>query len=151
MSTFLQHALGLLVREAVQAPTGEEAGHWLSITSNVHDIAVMRDASATGGRLHHLAFWLDTRERVMRGADLLVESDARIEAGPGKHGVTQAFFLYFFEPSGNRIEVFSSGYQIFEPGWEPILWTTEDKDRVEIAMTGFRIRDYVAEMARPVG
>lgn len=148
ISGFLQDALGFHLREKVSNPTGE-SGHWLSVTGQVHDIASMWDPEGFG-RLHHVAFWLDSRELVMRAADLLVENDAHIEAGPGKHGITQAFFLYFFEPSGNRLELFSNGYYIFDPHWQPIVWGTPDKDRVEIALTGFKVRDFVAGSARPV-
>jgi hypothetical protein len=94
----------------------------------VHDIAVMQDGTGQNGRLHHLAYWLDNRKDVLRAADILTDAGATIEAGPGKHGITQAFFIYLLEPGGNRIELFSGGYQIFAPDWEPITWT---KDEIE--------------------
>ena len=53
----------------------------------------------------------------------------RIEAGPDKHGVTQAQFLYVFEPGGNRIELFGEpGILQLEPDYETRTWLTEDID-----------------------
>ena len=75
------------------------------------------------GRLHHLAFWVDTREECLRAADLFVDNDVYIEAAPSKHGVAQGFFLYGFEPGGNRIEVTTGGYFVYDPDFEPISWT----------------------------
>jgi catechol 2,3-dioxygenase len=32
-----------------------------------------------------------------------------------------------YEPGGNRIEVFSGGYLIFTPDFEPVTWTQEER------------------------
>ena len=71
--------------------------------------------TAPRGRLHHLAFWVDTREECLRAADLFVDADVPIEAAPSKHGVAQGFFLYGFEPGGNRIEVTTGGLLRLRP------------------------------------
>ena len=52
-----------------------------------------------------------------------------IEAAPSKHGVAQGFFLYGFEPGGNRIEVTTGGYFVFDPDFEAITWTAEERAR----------------------
>ena len=126
--TWLQDVLGFHLRENLYFDDQVEGASWLSVTSQVHDIAVMQDGTGQNGRLHHLAYWLDNREDVLRAADILTDAGTTIEAGPGKHGITQAFFIYLLEPGGNRIELFSGGYQIFAPDWEPITWT---KDEIE--------------------
>ncbi len=48
-------------------------------------------------------------------------------AGPararrGAHGTSGAIFLYAFEPSGHRVEVWTGGLLLFAPDWEPIRW-----------------------------
>ena len=83
----------------------------------------MADAHGARGRLHHLAFWVDTREEVLRAADLFLDNDVPIEAAPSKHAVAQGFFLYGFEPGGNRIEVTTGGYFVYDPDPEPTVWT----------------------------
>jgi catechol 2,3-dioxygenase len=126
---FLQAQLGFRLREHVILDDGTEAGAWLSVTPLVHDIAYTLDATRARGRLHHVAFSVDNREDVLRAADLYLESDIHIETGPAKHAITQGFFLYCYEPGGNRIELFSGGYLIFAPDWEPIVWTQAERSR----------------------
>jgi len=124
---FMAAQLGFLTREHVILDDGTEAGAWISVTPLVHDIAYTLDATRSRGRLHHLAYWLDNREDILRAADILLENGIIIETGPSKHAVTHGFFLYCFEPGGNRIEVFSGGYLIFAPDWEPIVWTQAER------------------------
>lgn len=124
---FLMDHLGFKLREHIILDSGIEAGAWLSVTQLVHDIAYTRDFTGTRARLHHVAFWLSNRDDVLRAADILTEEGARIETGPSKHAITQAFFVYFFEPGGNRIELFSGGYLIFAPDWQPVTWSEKER------------------------
>jgi catechol 2,3-dioxygenase len=120
---FLQDTLGFKLREyLVPEDDGVEVAAWLSVTPLVHDIAYTHDLSGHKGRFHHVAYWLDSREDILRAADIFTEHGVFIEAGPAKHNVTQAFYLYLYEPGGNRIEIYSGGYLIFAPDWEPIKW-----------------------------
>ncbi len=124
---FMTDHLGFKVREQVILDDGTEAGAWISVTPLVHDIAYTLDATRSRGRLHHIAYWVDNREDVLRAADLFLEHGVTIETGPSKHAVTHGFFLYCFEPGGNRVEVFSGGYLIFAPDWEPVVWTQAER------------------------
>lgn len=127
---FIQNTLGFHLRELLQPEEGgTEEGAWLSVTPLVHDIAYTRDFTNTRGRLHHIAYWLDNQEEVLRTADILSDNDVFIEAGPAKHNITQAFYLYCYEPGGNRVEIYSSGYLIFAPDWQPITWRKTDRGR----------------------
>ncbi len=119
--------LGFKLREAARTPEGD-IGVWLSVTSQVHDVAIMRDGHGLA-RLHHVAYHLDTPEGILRATDALIDEGARIDVGPGKHGLTQAFFVYVFEPGGNRVELFSGGYAIHGPDWQPVIWSGEDLER----------------------
>jgi catechol 2,3-dioxygenase len=128
-SDWLSSVLGFKLREAIQLPDGTNLATWMSVTSQVHDIAVGPDPAGRSGRLHHVAFYVDSVEAMYRAADLFREEDVPIEAGPGKHGVSQALFMYVFEPGGNRVEIFSGGYPIHDPDWRPIIWApTEPED-----------------------
>ncbi|HTZ24492.1 MAG TPA: VOC family protein, partial [Streptosporangiaceae bacterium] len=75
------------------------------------------------GRLHHVAFWVDSREDVLRAADLMNDAGVPIEAGPSRHIPIQGFYLYTREPGGNRIEICSGGYLGFDPDDNPVIWT----------------------------
>ena len=124
---FFEECLGFRLREQI-VHGRVEMGAWLSVTPLVHDIAIMRDASGADGRFHHVAFWLDESSDLIRAADILREAGVRIEAGPAKHAITNGLFLYFYEPGGNRMELFTGGYLIFPPDWRPIRWTEEDRE-----------------------
>ncbi|HLH75078.1 MAG TPA: catechol 2,3-dioxygenase [Chloroflexota bacterium] len=126
---FMEEKLGFRLREHVILDDGTEAAAWISVTPLVHDVAYTLDATRSRGRLHHLAFWVDNREDVLRAADIFLENDVFIESGPSKHAITQAFFLYGYEPGGNRVEIFSGGYLIFAPDWQPIVWTQAERAR----------------------
>lgn len=128
-----QDVLGFKLREAARTPEGD-IGVWMSVTSQVHDLAIMRDGLGERGRLHHIAYYLETPQDLLRATDIFVEEGTPIDAGPGKHGLTQAFYLYVFEPGGNRVELFSGGYPIHVPNWEPIIW---DGDAIQQAIVWY--------------
>ncbi len=127
---FLQEYLGFRLHELLQPEEqGIEEGAWLSVTPLTHDIAYTRDFTGARARLHHIAYWLDCREEVLRAADILSEHDIFIEAGPARHNISQAFYLYLYEPGGNRVEVYSGGYLALAPDWEPVIWRREQRGR----------------------
>jgi catechol 2,3-dioxygenase len=128
--TWLGETLGFELRELISMNDGSMLGGWMGVTNLLHDVAVMRDA---GAGLHHLAFYLDAAQDVLRAADILVEAAVPIDAGPGRHGISQAIFLYAKDPgSGHRLELFSGGYLVFEPDWEPVVW---HEDELALGMT----------------
>jgi len=126
---FYHKLLGMKVTEQIIFDDGTEMGGWLTATNKSYDLAITRDNAGGHGRLHHLTYFTDTREEVLRAADLFVESGVRIETGPHKHAIGQTFFLYVFEPGGNRFELASGGYSILAPDWKPIVWTQADRAR----------------------
>lgn len=112
--------------------TDDEPPHlwaaWLHRKQNVHDIALM---NGVGPRLHHVGFWLANQESVLRACDVLAASGFAdsIERGPGRHGISNAFFVYLRDPDANRIELYTNDYLIPDPDWEPIRWNINDPRR----------------------
>ena len=106
---------------------GAEAGVWLASNQKSYDLTYTRDATGTRGRLHHIAFFVDQREDVLRAADIFLEHGVVIESGPHKHAIQQTFFLYTYEPGGNRIEVCAGGFLIFDPDHEPVVWSQAER------------------------
>jgi catechol 2,3-dioxygenase len=126
-SKFMNEKLGFRFREIIVDDENNVMGSWISVTNLVHDIAIMRDPSGMRGRLHHVCYWYGYPQNLYDAAELLKDNGIFVEAGPGKHGVSQAFFLYVYEPGGNRIELFGdAGYLIFDPTWEPVVWNVRD-------------------------
>jgi catechol 2,3-dioxygenase len=87
-----------------------------------HDLGMAGDFSGVPGRIHHLAFWLESNDDMYRAADLLVEAGTPIEYGVGRHGIGEQTYLYFREPGGVRIELNTGGYRNYVPDWEPHVW-----------------------------
>lgn len=124
---FFQDLLGLRTTEQIVFDDGREMGGWLSATNKSYDVAITRDNAGGHARLHHVTFRVDEREDVLRAADILVEHGMPIETGPHKHAIGQTFFLYCFEPGGNRFELAAGGYLILDPSWTPVVWTQADR------------------------
>ncbi len=129
-SAFMIETLGFRISEQVLDDDGRQLGSWLHVTPKSYDLAYGRiDPDGMRGRLHHVAFAVDAREYVLRAADVFLDAGVRIEVGPAKHAVQQTFFLYAFEPGGNRIEVITDGRLILAPDWPPVTWTREERMR----------------------
>lgn len=126
---FAQQQLGFRLYEQIVLDDGSEAGAWLSLTIAAHELIYVADYAGARGRLHHLAFFVDTREEVLRAADLLLDADVPIEASPSKHAVAQGMFLYVYEPGGNRVEVTTGTHFIYDPAHEPVVWTEAERAR----------------------
>ncbi len=120
---FWADGFGLRTFEIIRQHDGSEDGAWLSSTVQGHEVIYVRDYLGGAARLHHLAFWVDSREDVLRAADLMNDARMPIEAGPSRHIPIQGFYLYTREPGGNRIEICSGGYLGFDPDDEPVVWT----------------------------
>jgi len=125
---FVVDVLGAKPTEQIRMDDGRIAGIWLTFTNKGYDVVYTYDSTGTRGRLHHVAFAVDQREDILRGADLFLENGVFIETGPHKHAIQQTFFLYVWEPGGNRIEIVNAGARlVLAPDWELITWTEADR------------------------
>ena len=101
---------------------------WLRRKHTCHDIAL---TTGRGPRVHHAGFAVTDRSSVMDAADLLAAGGylKSMERGPGRHGISNAFFLYLRDQDGNRIELYTGDYVSADPDWEPIRWKLNDPQR----------------------
>ncbi|WP_097459471.1 catechol 2,3-dioxygenase [Mangrovitalea sediminis] len=97
-------------------------GAFLTCSNKAHDLAIIRHAEK--GKLHHASFYLESWDEVLRAADLISKYDISIDIGPTRHGITRGKTIYFFDPSGNRNEVFAGG-STWYPDQPTITWTTD--------------------------
>ena len=126
---FAEEELGFRVYEQVVLDDGEETGAWMSLTIAAHELIYVADHAGARGRLHHLAWFVDTREELLRAADLFLDADVPIEAAPSKHAVAQGMFLYVYEPGGNRVEVTTGTHFIYAPDYETVVWSEAERAR----------------------
>jgi catechol 2,3-dioxygenase len=125
---FLPKALGSRVTEQIVLDSGEVAGCWFTVNNKGYDVACTKDATGTRGRFHHITYAVDQREDVLRAADIYLENGVFIETGPHKHAIQGTFFLYAYEPAGNRVEVANAGARlILQPDWQPVTWTEAER------------------------
>lgn len=118
------NVLGFYLTEQILMEDGEtQLAIWLSTSVKAHDIAFVRHPEPN--KLHHISFMLDSWEQVLRAADLMSMNKISIDMGPTRHGVTRGTTIYAFDPSGNRFETFSGGYQCY-PDWDPLTWTWDE-------------------------
>jgi catechol 2,3-dioxygenase len=103
-------------------------GTWLKRKPTVHDVALM---NGTGPRLHHAGFFVADRHSILDAADNLAAKgySKSIERGPGRHGISNAFFLYLRDPDGHRIELYTGDYLSVDPDWKPMKWKLGDPQR----------------------
>ncbi|WBU59273.1 3,4-dihydroxyphenylacetate 2,3-dioxygenase [Paracoccus albus] len=121
--------LGFRVTEYTEdEETGRLWAAWTHRKGGVHDIAF---TNGTGPRLHHTAFWVPTPLNIIDLCDLMATTGyvGNIERGPGRHGISNAFFLYILDPDGHRIEIYCSDYQTVDPDLEAIKWDLKDPQR----------------------
>lgn len=101
---------------------------WLRRKHTCHDIAL---TTGEGPRVHHAGFAVADRSSIMDAADILASKGyaKSMERGPGRHGISNAFFLYLRDPDGNRIELYTGDYVSADPDWVPIRWKLNDPQR----------------------
>jgi catechol 2,3-dioxygenase len=126
---FVREALGGRTTELIAMDDGSTAASWYTFTDKSYDLVYTTDwIEGAQARLHHVAFACDTREDILRAADLFLDSGVHIETGPHKHAIQQTFFLYVWEPGGNRIELCNAAARlVLAPDWEPVVWTQAER------------------------
>jgi catechol 2,3-dioxygenase len=101
---------------------------WMHRKGNVHDLAF---TNGRGPRLHHIGVWTASALDILHICDVMASSGylANMERGPGRHGISNAFFLYTRDPDGHRVELFTSDYLTVDPDLEPLRWSLRDPQR----------------------
>ena len=104
------------------------AAAWMHRKGGVHDLAF---TNGRGPRLHHLAYWVPSAMNVIHLCDVMASTGylSSMERGPGRHGISNAFFLYARDRDGHRTELYASDYLTVDPDFEPIRWSISDPRR----------------------
>jgi catechol 2,3-dioxygenase len=115
--------LGFNVAEQVVAgPERLQIAAFLTCSNKAHDVAFIRQPMKN--KFHHASFLLDNWYEVLKAADIISKNKVSLDLGPTRHGITRGETIYFFDPSGNRNEVFAGGY-IWYPDKPTITWTDD--------------------------
>ncbi|NHN54753.1 3,4-dihydroxyphenylacetate 2,3-dioxygenase [Calidifontibacter sp. DB0510] len=121
-------ALGFRITEDIRDGDGVTYAAWLGRKQTVHDTAL---TGGDGPRMHHLAFSTYESHHVLALCDRLgaLSQTSAIERGPGRHGVSNAFYLYLRDPDGHRVEIYTHDYYTGDPDNPRITWDVTDERR----------------------
>jgi len=127
---FMMTCLGSRVTEQIRLNNGRLGGCWFTINNKTYDLACTEEHGRGENRLHHVTYATDQREDILRAADIFLENGVHIETGPHKHAIQGTFFLYVWEPAGNRVELANAGARlILQPDWETVTWTEDERKK----------------------
>jgi catechol 2,3-dioxygenase len=140
---FFRNVLDFGLSEQVCAggPDGFQLAAWMFRTTTPHDIAF--GAGPVSG-LHHLSFFLDEWSDVLRGADILAKRRVQIDVTPQRHGITRGSTTYFFDPSGNRNEMFAGLGYLAQKDMPVITWDAEEIWRGIFFHTGVTVDTFLS-------
>lgn len=120
--------LGFRVTEDIEDAEGTVYAAWLRRKPTVHDTAM---TGGDGPRMHHVAFATHEKHNIIAICDklgALRRSDC-IERGPGRHGASNAFYLYLRDPDGHRVEIYTQDYYTGDPDNPVVRWDVHDNQR----------------------
>jgi len=120
--------LGFRVSEDIKDAAGTTYAVWMHRKQTVHDTAL---TGGNGPRMHHLAFATHEKHDIIQICDKMgaLRISDRIERGPGRHGVSNAFYLYILDPDGHRVEIYTQDYYTGDPDNPVVTWDVHDNQR----------------------
>ncbi|MBL3687515.1 3,4-dihydroxyphenylacetate 2,3-dioxygenase [Leucobacter zeae] len=124
---FMQN-LGFRVTEDIQDHEGTVYAAWMRRKPTVHDTAM---TGGDGPRMHHVCFATHEKHNILAICDKLgsLRRSDSIERGPGRHGVSNAFYLYLRDPDGHRVEIYTQDYYTGDPDNPVVTWDVHDNQR----------------------
>lgn len=120
--------LGFKVSEDIEDAEKTVYAAWMYRKATVHDVAL---TGGDGPRMHHIAFATHERAQILHLCDHLgaIRQSDKIERGPGRHGVSNAFYLYLLDPDSHRIEIYTHDYYTGDPDNPTLTWDVHDNQR----------------------
>jgi catechol 2,3-dioxygenase len=124
---FLTELLGLRLSETVQPEPGEWFNAFLRCRDRHHDVAFFDSPDGDVPGLNHFCFAVPSVHEIVRAADLLAARGMQLDSSMGRHISGNNVFIYFKDPSGNRIEV-NTDMALIDPSAPPRVMTESRYD-----------------------
>ena len=113
---FAQRTLGYRLLDRVLDERGLESGAWLTTSIAPLELVYVADLPRRRrGCITSRFLGRHARGSALRAADVFADHGATIEVPPAQHGIGSSFFLYAYEPGGNRIEVTTGADFVYDP------------------------------------
>lgn len=119
MRDFLSAIFGFKVSDRI----GHDAAFFMRCNNDHHGIAVFKAARAA---LHHHAWQTQSVVDLGRLGDRLARRGSRLAWGPVRHGAGDNIAVYYVEPTGAVIELYTDLEMIFDPDREIRQWREDD-------------------------
>ncbi len=106
----------------VDRPEDEDPlGLFMFRKNNPHDLVLL---ARSGPVLHHFAYVVAEPGHLFRALDTAgaIGFERSLERGPGRHGQGHAFYVYFRDPDGHRVEILPPPIQLIDLDDKPKRW-----------------------------
>ena len=124
--------LGFRLTEYTATDGSDELwGIWLKRKDTTQDIVF---SNGPGPRIHHFAYHVHDIASIIHAADVAASMGfaPSVERGPGRHGIANALFIYFRDPDGHRVELFTNHYLAIDSDLVPKRWDLSDTSRSQL-------------------
>jgi catechol 2,3-dioxygenase len=108
---FCKEVFGMYVPEVCNQADGTRMAAWITSSNKPHDLAFVEYPKPN--TMHHVGFYLQDWMDVGNAADWMAIHHLKRDIGPTRHAITRGQTIYFWEPSGIRIEVYAGGYTAY--------------------------------------
>jgi catechol 2,3-dioxygenase len=139
MERMFTECLDLRVSERVVTELGENSdviGSWMFSTHKSHDIAFIKGENK---KFHHMGYKLMDWTALRIAGEIMGLNDVSIGFGPDIHGLSRGQTIYFFDPAGNRNEVFAGDMETARD--MPTMNWTEDQIIRAIGHIGREVKE----------
>ncbi len=101
---------------------------FLQRKGNPHDVAIMY---GRGPRIHHVGYTTVDVHTLIQACDVAgsLGYGGCVERGPQRHGPGHALFVYFRDPDGHRVELFTTHYLTLDIENAPTRWDPSNMHR----------------------
>lgn len=119
MRDFLVDVFGFRVSDQI----GDDAAFFLRCNNDHHGVAVFKSTRAA---MHHHAWQTQSVVDLGRLGDRLARTGSRLAWGPVRHGAGDNIAVYYVEPTGAVIELYTDLELIFDPERQIRRWREDD-------------------------
>jgi catechol-2,3-dioxygenase len=102
---------------------GDDFAYFLRCNPEHHGVALIKGR----GWMHHHAWQMQSIAELGKAGDRLQNAGGRLLMGPVRHGAGHNIAVYYVEPTGAVVELYTDMEYIFDANRPPIIWDRDDR------------------------